>query len=217
MGSGFPECKALDVGFVLTELTGPPDGLGPQTPENAGAVSFVVLKLDGALMLPPEGAETVCKVRVTGTFPEHEGEERSSRVFFTTLSNGRNVPPQVYVGNEIPITRDRGNPVLMLEDCVVTLKSSSVAAFVRCDSNDDGVATLSDAVWTLNDLFLAGPATPCRAAADCDGNGLEDLSDAVFLLVYLFRGGSPPSRPFPVCDRIDTPVEQCPPGSTVCP
>lgn len=213
----FPECRVTGGGFWLADLTGPPDGLGPQTEDNTGAASFVILKFDGVVTLPPEGSEVVCKVRVSGEFPKTEGEMTTGKIFFATRSNGRNVPPQVYVGPEIPITPERGNPPLKLEECVVTLKASSVSAFIRCDPNEDGRLTISDAVWIASELFLANAVTRCPAAADCDGDGERKLADAIYALSYLFLGTLQPPAPFAECERLDIPEEDCPPQSTVCP
>jgi hypothetical protein len=105
----------------------------------------------------------------------------------------------------------------VLEACEFLLKASSVSAFVRCDANDDGTVSIADAVWILNELFLGGARTRCAPAADCDGDGERSLSDAVYGLMHLFQGAPPPPSPYPGCDRVDVPVEECPPGSTRCP
>ena len=77
--------------------------------------------------------------------------------------------------------------------------SETGAPFRRADSNDDGAVDLSDAVHTLNWLFLGGPAPGCIAVANTNGDDTVDLSDSVWLLNYLFLGGPPPVAPFPEC------------------
>jgi hypothetical protein len=80
----FAECRRWGNGFGLASLTGPPNGLGPQTEENVGAVSSVSLKFDGAIQLPAFGSERVCKLRICADFPETEGEEvATGRIYFT--------------------------------------------------------------------------------------------------------------------------------------
>jgi hypothetical protein len=214
----FPECQVVGLGAVYNFLTGPPDGVGPQTEENVGAASSVILKWDGVVRLPNQGPSVVCKVRVTGVFPANLGEVSTGRVFFTTKAVGANstYPPAVLATGS-PITEVEGDPPLEVEECVFHLKASDVGAFIRCDANDDGGVSLSDAVWILNELFLGGAATRCRPAADCDGNGAREVSDAVYALSHLFLGGPEPPPPFRFCDRIDVPVEECPPGATACP
>ncbi len=229
-GGRFPECRGM-VGMAFVDLTGPDGGSGPQTEDNRGAVCFVLLKMDGLVMLPPEGSEVVCKIRVSARFPEREGDVEVGRVFFgqrimTTLE-GREVQvtsgvygPERFgpnIGQGGPVTVERGDPPLRVEGCVVRVKASSVAAFLRCDVNEDLKVSVSDAIWILNELFLGGAETRCRPAADCDGDGERSISDAVYALNHLFLGGAEPPRPYPRCDRLDVPVEDCPPGSTACP
>ena len=49
---------------------------------------------------------------------------------------------------------------------------------------------LTDAVFTLNHLFLGGPAPDCADAADADDNGDLEITDAVYTLNFLFLGGA---------------------------
>lgn len=64
-----------------------------------------------------------------------------------------------------------------------------VGKFIRGDANQDGIVDLSDAVFTLNYLFLGGEVPKCLDASDVDDSGIIDLSDAVYLLNNLFLGG----------------------------
>ena len=77
----------------------------------------------------------------------------------------------------------------------VTFQVSSPGAFAEATFDVD----LSDAVHTLNWLFLGGPAPGCVAAANTNGDDTVDLSDPVYLLSHLFLGGQPPVAPFPEC------------------
>jgi uncharacterized delta-60 repeat protein len=85
----------------------------------------------------------------------------------------------------------------------VTVKYRQVPSqkFVRGDCNgDDDTGGLTDAVFLLAYLFLAGEAPPCRAACDANGDGdLSGVTDAVFLLAHLFLAGPAPAPPFPGC------------------
>ena len=71
--------------------------------------------------------------------------------------------------------------------------------FRRADTNDDGNVDLSDAVHTLNWLFLGGKEPGCVAAANANGDGGIDLSDPVWVLSHLFLGGEAPVEPYPEC------------------
>jgi hypothetical protein len=72
--------------------------------------------------------------------------------------------------------------------------------FLRGDVTADGEVNLSDAIFTLNYLFLSGAAPECMDAADSDDSGKLDLSDPIYLLGHLFLGGRRPPAPGPdVC------------------
>ena len=73
------------------------------------------------------------------------------------------------------------------------------ASFKRGDANADGNSDLSDAVKTLNVLFLGSIKEDCDDAMDTNDDGSVDISDGVFLLNYLFLGGKILSAPYPDC------------------
>ena len=79
------------------------------------------------------------------------------------------------------------------------LSPPSPALFRRGDANDDGGIDISDAIFTLDSLFLGGPTPSCLGAANANGDNEIDLVDPVFLLNHLFLGGPPPAPPFPGC------------------
>ena len=71
--------------------------------------------------------------------------------------------------------------------------------FVRGDTNGDAALDISDAVATLNYLFLGGAnnAVTCEDSADVNDDGMLNITDPVYLLSFLFQGGLPPAEPFP--------------------
>lgn len=73
------------------------------------------------------------------------------------------------------------------------------ANFIRGDSNVDGNVDMSDAIFTLNVLFLGAAPADCDDASDTNNDGKIDISDGVYLLNFLFLGGTPISPPFPDC------------------
>jgi hypothetical protein len=216
-GTG-PTCRMILFGVI--DLTGLPYGVGPQTEENHGAVSGVVLFSESGFV-PPNGSLVVAKVRVSARFPEVEGEETSGRIFFATRTgeSGDSVSSVVRFPSTTRITVDSGDPPLQVIDCPVTFRAvTPTAGFIRCDPNDDGLIDIADPIWILNELFTGGPATPCREAADCNADGAIDLADAAYGITYQFLGGPPPPAPFPRCGRLPgLPPESCPAGSTRCP
>jgi len=74
-------------------------------------------------------------------------------------------------------------------------EAGGIELFRRGDANGDGMTNLSDAVYTLNFLFLDGPEPGCLEAADSDDNGMVNLTDPVRLLNYLFLSGPAPAPP----------------------
>ena len=70
------------------------------------------------------------------------------------------------------------------------------------DSDETGDLTITDAIATLNFLFIGG-RTVCEEAADVDGDGSLNITDPVNLLSYLFLGREPPRAPFPDCGPLE--------------
>lgn len=80
--------------------------------------------------------------------------------------------------------------------------------FRRGDSNDNGVADLADAVFTLSYQFTGGAAPTCADAADVNDDGVLNIGDPVSLLGWLFLGGMTPPAPGPTaCGPDGTPDE----------
>ncbi len=88
------------------------------------------------------------------------------------------------------------NPVWVVPG---SLASPPRVLFQRGDANGDGEIDLSDALTTLNRLFLGGAALDCEKAADSDANESIEITDAVRTLGHLFLGSAPPPAPYPGC------------------
>ncbi len=78
--------------------------------------------------------------------------------------------------------------------------------FLRGDANSDGAVNIADAQFTLNFLFLGGPALPCEAAGDSNSDAGVNIADAQFSLNFLFLGGPAPTAPFPECAEVEVPL-----------
>ena len=76
-------------------------------------------------------------------------------------------------------------------------------AFLRGDANQDGVVDLSDALATLELLFLEAGTSSCRDAIDANDDGNLDISDALVGLNYLFLGAVAPPPPGPLECGLD--------------
>ncbi|MEM7260751.1 MAG: hypothetical protein AAF488_02090, partial [Planctomycetota bacterium] len=79
--------------------------------------------------------------------------------------------------------------------------------FARGDANNDGSVDISDAIYTLEYLFISGPVFPCFDAADSNNSSAVDISDTVYTLEYLFIAGPPPPTPFPSCGSDVGPID----------
>lgn len=115
------------------------------------------------------------------------------------------------------------NVLLVLGICALTLQLLRLPAvgrsgglqlpanheFLRGDSNTDQVVDISDAVFTLQYLFLGGPEPECLAAADANDDDQLDISDAVRVLAVLFQGGSSMPEPYPLAGEDPTPIIGC--------
>ena len=71
--------------------------------------------------------------------------------------------------------------------------------FLRGDCDDDGRITLTDAICTLNWLFLSGTQPGCIAVTNADGAGDVGITDPIYLLTHLFLGGPALPKPYPEC------------------
>ncbi len=89
-----------------------------------------------------------------------------------------------------------------------TLSAVPQAAVIIAEEPDPGgIVTLTDSVFLLNFLFLAGATPPCTDAADANDDGNVVLTDAIFLLNHLFQGGPVIPEPFPEAGEDPTPDE----------
>lgn len=82
-------------------------------------------------------------------------------------------------------------------DEVKIIINSDPCPFRRGDTNTDKTIDISDAITTLEWLFLGNSNISCKDSADANDSGEIDLSDAIYILGYLFIGSNPqPPEPF---------------------
>ena len=93
---------------------------------------------------------------------------------------------------------------------------ASDGAFLRGDTDTDGVVQLDDAVSALNFLFLGAAEPSCLDAVDADDNGLVELADAVRILGFLFLGSPPPPAPGAFVCGADPTADVTPGGDLGC-
>ncbi|MGH9363382.1 MAG: hypothetical protein ACRD2T_15850, partial [Thermoanaerobaculia bacterium] len=80
-----------------------------------------------------------------------------------------------------------------------------ISLFLRGDSSWDFKLDLSDAVLTLNYLFLGAGPPRCLDAADANDDGTLDISDPVGTLLFLYHTGSALPPPTGAPGRDPTP------------
>ena len=105
---------------------------------------------------------------------------------------------------------------LVVDDGVCDNSASAEAMLVfgsgvnwkRCDSNADAVIDISDAVHTLNYLFLGGEEPACLPAVDCNADEVLDISDPVHSLNILFVGFPEPET-WDTCEAFDGCESSC--------
>ncbi len=69
-------------------------------------------------------------------------------------------------------------------------------AFADCkcgDADNNGIWTISDAVYLISYIFGGGPAPLQVCLGDADGNKVLTISDAVYMITFVFGGGPAPS------------------------
>ncbi len=97
------------------------------------------------------------------------------------------IPTHQQIGGcESAWTPDTTSSFILIDSLLNILPEISV--FFRADSNGDRAVDVSDALTTLNYLFLGGDNPYCFDSADANDDGDIDVSDPVFTLRYLFLG-----------------------------
>jgi hypothetical protein len=79
----------------------------------------------------------------------------------------------------------------------------STGQFRRGDADGSGKLDLTDAIATLQYLYMGYAAPTCKDAADTDDSGKLDLTDAIASLQFQFMGGTPPASPGPTACGTD--------------
>lgn len=188
-----------------------------QDPDGVSKLSLWLLRDDGAIVylngtevlrsnLPdgPVGAETLA---IDAVADAAEEAWDSAILDPCLLVEGTNVLA-VEVHQASRTSSDLSFDLLLAVDRDPKAPRSCGRVFLRGDCNDSGVVDLSDAVCTLNWLFLGTEPPGCVAAANANGDAAVDISDPVALLSHLFLGGPAPVLPYPTCGRGTLPADE---------
>ncbi|MBI1973042.1 hypothetical protein HYS50_03485 [Candidatus Woesearchaeota archaeon] len=116
-------------------------------------------------------------------------------------------PDKVYVSHPCsePIPQDLSpnHPFRLrpMDACVSAVDPDLVpfqGEFRRGDSNQDFIVDISDAINTLEWLYLGTGQVPCQDAADTNDDGKVDITDAINTFGFLFKGDPKElPQPFP--------------------
>jgi hypothetical protein len=79
----------------------------------------------------------------------------------------------------------------------IAVALTAAREFRRGDVDENGERDITDAIVTLEYLFLGRGEPACLDTGDFDDSGAVEITDVILLLAYLFITGSPPEPPFP--------------------
>jgi hypothetical protein len=91
------------------------------------------------------------------------------------------------------------NPVFKSGEIRGNLTLLPERRFQRGDGNADGRVNISDAIFIVDHLFVAGAQPTCMKTADANDDGIVNISDPIFLVAALFQGGPQPATPSGEC------------------
>jgi|SRR5688572_8028611 len=136
-----------------------------------------------------------------GSIPLEPGKTSIGRIIVHTLTDSESVEIISFVLGDCPNDQSQ---IVISEEHVVNPSDVELSLalqrrmFIRADSNMDSVVDISDAISTLDSLFVSGSLLRCENAADANDDNKIDISDAVHTLNFLFQGGPEMiSAPFP--------------------
>jgi hypothetical protein len=170
-----------------------------ETDERFVLADFLMLHVEGAPLFPGASLAEVAKLRlrIRDDFAGAETVVRPAKVTWTqgafeevTESGGFLIDNQVDLA---PANETQAGTITVLG-----------RGFLRGDTNGDGNVDLSDAVATLNFLFLGSDDPACKDAADANDSGVIDITDAIFQLGVLFLGQGDFPAPHPECGEDPT-------------
>jgi hypothetical protein len=97
-----------------------------------------------------------------------------------------------YYGGYVYFKYSIYDPETMLPVCNAW-GAHEVSEIYTCgDANSDEMVNVSDAVSTINYVFVGGDPPDPMEAADCNCDGTCNVSDAVWIINYVFMGGNKP-------------------------
>jgi hypothetical protein len=171
--------------------------LTPNQEEGILFVAFIPHIVKEEYATPPGSERLVFKFLGTISPDAEPGTETVLEP--TNGPDGGGVGPELLV-NELTHRGDARFVSVVPQTAPGVLRIIPDILIFRGDSSQDGVVNLSDAVYTLNWLFLGGPEPLCPDEADANDDGNVDISDPIATLQTLFLGSSSIAPPYPLKD-----------------
>ena len=75
-----------------------------------------------------------------------------------------------------------GTPIIIALALFPAASSAQTALFRRGDADQNGAFEVTDAIFTLEMLFLSGPSAGCDDSADVNDDGRLNLTDPIWSL-----------------------------------
>ncbi|MEE2855962.1 MAG: hypothetical protein VX949_01060 [Planctomycetota bacterium] len=88
------------------------------------------------------------------------------------------------------------------DDGTITMQPVFDTPFMRGNCNGNSGVDISDGIWMLQELYLAGPSGTCAEACDANADGSYDMADPMHVIYWRLLDGPPPAAPFPDCGAV---------------
>ena len=155
----------------------------------------VVYSFTGGVVLQFDAAIEVANVDYEGVAGALTGVEGTTSTPLT-MDSGLGSPPVSNVvvvgGGSLPATGVEGS---------LEFTGTTTNPFISGDCNGDTIVNIADIVWSLAELFKAGPTANCEIACDVNLDGTHDAADPVYTANYIFLSGPAPAGPA-TCDTV---------------
>ena len=206
IGGGFPnDTQGFSMGFANDDSLVTPVAVNvtlPFTADFAETNTFsngwtvgVVYSFTGGVVLQFDSAIEVASVDYEGVAGALTGVEGTTSTPLT-MDSGLGSPP---VSNVV-VVGGGSLPAIGVEGSL-EFTGTTTNPFLIGDCNGDTIINIADIVWSLAELFKAGPTANCEIACDVNADGAHDAADPVYTANYIFLSGPAPVGPA-TCDTV---------------
>ena len=139
--------------------------MGNKDPDSANSYIFVLLSLNGDVIIGNEGGIMNVKLDIAPDVALGDYEIKIEDVYITTASY------------------ETLNPAEATSDLTVT-------DIMQGDVNNDGIINVTDAIGVVNYILKNTPATFVEGAADVNQDGIINITDAIGIVNMIFGNGA---------------------------